>query len=92
MNNNAIAALDLGDRYPFDAPDDWWHGEFPYPEPPIASDWAHRAARGVLADLTDRRRIKNGFDDIDQDLRGEIVATLAAIIRAAYDERGDAQS
>ena len=76
----------------FDAPDDWWHGEFPYPEPPIASALGAPGGAGYSLILTDRRRIKNGFDDIDQDLRGEIVATLAAIICAAYDERGDAQS
>lgn len=71
-----------GAKYPYDAPDSWWQqdGE---PVPPPATDWAHKAARGVLADLGDRHTIKRGFENIPEDIRAEIVDTLAAIIRHA---------
>lgn len=52
----------------------------------IPKDWAHAAARGVVADLQGRRAIKWGFDDIDEEIRAEIVASLAAIIRLAHQE------
>lgn len=61
------------------------HGnEYPYHDRP-ATDWAERAALGVLADLTDRRGIKHELRNIDADIRVEIVESLAAIIRAARD-------
>ena len=71
-----------GAKYPFDAPDSWWEAEHT-PEPPLATDWAHRAARGVLCDLMDRRGIKRGFEELDEDVRVEIAESLAAIIRLA---------
>jgi len=73
--------LSHGDKYPYDAPDIW--RDQLNPEPIPAEDWAHRAARGVLVDLTDRRGIKNGFDDVDEDVRKDIVNSLASIIREA---------
>jgi hypothetical protein len=63
----------------------WWldHGnEFPFHEKP-ATDWAERAALGVLADLTDRRGIKHELRNCDDDVKAEIVESLAAIIRAS---------
>ena len=48
-----------------------------------ATDWAHAAARGVIHNLCDRRKIKWGFDDIDEEVRIEIVESLAEIIREA---------
>lgn len=81
---SAKQLLSFGDKFPYDAPDIW--REQSKPEPIPAEDWAHRAARGVLADLTDRRGIKNGFDDVDEDVRKEIVNSLSSIIREA--ERG----
>jgi len=80
-----MGALEMGDKYPYDGTDDFWNGKEDATPP---ADWAHRAARGVIADLTDRRKIKNGFDGIDEDVRIEIVATLATIIRAALDNAG----
>jgi len=72
--------IDHGKKYPYDAPDSWWRGDetriFP---PPI--DNAHVAARGILANLQDRRKIKQGFVDIDEDVRIEIVESIAEIIR-----------
>ena len=62
------------------------HGRmFPYDNPiGLAVDWAHTAARGVMANLQDRRGIKQGFSDIDEDIRIEIVQSLAEVIRLAY--------
>ncbi len=79
--NELRRRIDHGNRFPFDAPNDWLRKS----DPP-ARDWAHRAARGILADLNDRRGIKQGFADIDQERRAEIVETMAAIIRLAHKE------
>ncbi|RUW04069.1 hypothetical protein [Mesorhizobium sp. M1A.F.Ca.IN.020.04.1.1] len=73
--------LEQGDEFPYDATDQWWRSRAK--QPPKARDWAHRAARAIIADLKDRRDIKRGFEQIDQDVRMEIVDSLAAIIRAA---------
>lgn len=62
--------------------------EFPY-HGRSAEDTAERAALGVLADLCDRKGIKHQLDDIDDDIRDEIVESLAAIIRTAYAEARD---
>lgn len=77
--------LDQGADHPFDAPDDWDGRHEP---PPKARDWSHAAARGVIADLCDRRAIKWGFADIDEDVRAEIVSSLAEIILLAHKESG----
>lgn len=69
--------LEHGAKYPYDAPDDWTSED----GPPPAIDWAHAASRGVIADLCDRGGIKHGFNDIDEEIRAEIVESLAAIIR-----------
>jgi hypothetical protein len=76
--------LEQGDRFPFDAPDAWWHSNKMPPPPP--ADWAHRAARGVLHNLADRHSIKRGLENVDEDVRAEIAETLAAIIRKAHDD------
>jgi len=70
-----------GDEFPYDAPDEWWRATGG--DPPAPRSWAHRAARGVIADLQDRRGIKWSFDDIDEDTRAEVVESLAEIIRLA---------
>jgi hypothetical protein len=79
---NAELTLKHGNKFPYDAPDAWWKSTED-PVPPPAKDWAHSAARGILADLQDRRDIKHGFERIDEDVRVEIVDTLAEIIRVA---------
>lgn len=71
----------MGARYPYDAPDAWWDADLRGPCP--AKDWAHAAARGVIDDLCDRNGIKNQFNQVDQDVRVEIVSSLATIIREA---------
>jgi len=78
--------LEHGAKYPYDGGADFWEDRTPTPPP--ATDWAHAAARGVLADLLDRRGIKWALDDeqIDRETRAEIVQSLAAIIRLARAE------
>ena len=81
-HDKAAHALSCGAEYPYDAPDEWKGFEDePYAYP--ATDQAHAAARGIIADLSDRRGIKRGFEEIDEEIRQEIVETLAQIIRLA---------
>lgn len=47
-------------------------------------DWAHRAARGVMADLTDRCGIKHALQHVRIDDRKDMVSALAEIIRQAH--------
>lgn len=81
----AAIRLTHGAKFPFDAPDAWWDGDASNPPPP--TDWAHAAARGVVAELQGRAGIKHGFNDIDQEIRAEIVSRLADIIRVALEGR-----
>lgn len=61
--------LDTALQYPY-------HGRPP-------KDWAEHAALGVLNDLNDRRGIKHELSAVDEEVRAEIVETLAGIIRQA---------
>ena len=77
-------SLRLGELYPYDAPKSWWDSDSTVrPKLQGDGDWSFRAARGVIEDLCDRRGIKNGFEDIPDDIRVDIVAALAEIIREA---------
>lgn len=81
--SDAIVSLQHGEKYPLDAPDAWWKGPAGQ-APPLAKDWAHLAARGVIADLQDRGGIKQQLtQEIDEDTRVEIINSLAEIIREA---------
>lgn len=75
--------LEHGAQYPYDGGADFWEGRTPTPPP--ATDWAHAAARGVLADLLDRSGINRALNDeqIDRETRAEIVQSMAEIIRLA---------
>ncbi|KGC15247.1 hypothetical protein DM48_350 [Burkholderia gladioli] len=73
---------EMSAKWPFDASDAWWNDDSRYVALP-AVDSAHAAARAIIRDLSDRGGIKRGFENIDEETRGEIVAKLAAIIRAA---------
>ena|ERR1019366_10032770 len=75
-----------GAKFPYDASEDWYESDDTR-SPPPATDWAHAAARGVVADLTDRRGIKNGFDDVDDETKVEIISTMAEIIRLAHEQK-----
>lgn len=55
-----------------------------YPYASIESmDWSHQAARGIISNLMDRRGVKRGFENIDEDVKREIVNNMATIIRTA---------
>jgi len=85
--DQAKHSLERGAEYPYDAPDNWRESDDAPPLP--ATDWSHAAARGILHDLTDRRGIKHGFCGVDEDVRKEIVESLAAIIREAAKKEGE---
>jgi hypothetical protein len=48
-----------------------------------ATDAAHRAAQGVLSELTGRSGVGDELEQLDEDLRIEITDAVADIIRAA---------
>ncbi len=77
--------LKRGAEYPYDALHDWWHREDRAPPP--AKDWAHAAARGIVADMSDRGGIKHEFAEIDEEVRVDIIVSIAAIIRAAHEDQ-----
>ena len=78
----ALYALRHGAEHPYDAPDTWREKDAAEP-PPMAVDWAHAAARGILADLNGRRGIKWELAEVEEETRVELTASLAAIIRIA---------
>jgi hypothetical protein len=82
MNNDALWLLEKGAKYPYDAGEDFWEDKIPIA--PLAIDWAHAAARGVLADLLDRSGVKEELDGIDHNVRAELTQSLADVIRLAY--------
>ncbi|MDN7901466.1 hypothetical protein QZM82_35280 [Burkholderia cepacia] len=63
----AQKALEWADKYPYDG------------VPPV--DAAHRTAQGILAELCDRRRVGDALDDIEGNVKAEIAAVVAEIIR-----------
>lgn len=64
-----------GQEYPYDG------GEKAKARKP--ADWAVKAARGVLSNLSDRRGIKQELEQVDDDVREELIDTIAEIIRHA---------
>ena len=83
--SDAKFSLKQGANYPYDASDSWWRSST-HRKPPKATDWAHAAARGVLADLTDRRGIKQEFGNVGEEVRKEMIESLAEIIREAHKQ------
>jgi hypothetical protein len=84
---NAKKTIEHGSLFPFDATDKWWNDDHDK-YTPFPGDWSVIAARGVIADLRDRRDIKHTLqtDRIDEDVRAEIIQSLAEIIRLAQKE------
>jgi hypothetical protein len=76
--NYALRTLKQGDEHPFDC-----RGKDPTPP----TDWAHRAARGVMADLSGRHGIKQELCELEPETDQELVRTLARIIRAAAEQK-----
>ena len=56
--------------------------EYPYNEREPIDDY-ELTALGILANLNDRRGVKQGFYGVDLDVREEIVTSLADIVREA---------
>ena len=75
--STAQRQLAHGSKYPYDGGS----------EAAPAIDWAHVAARGVMADLLDRRGVKWELEKVDLDVRADIVTAVAAIVRAALASR-----
>lgn len=69
-----FSAIFLSENCPYDAPDG--DGEVPH-----KGDQHYRAARAVLSDMCDRRGFGNELRRVDEEVRREIVDTLAEIIR-----------
>lgn len=90
----ARSALARGDARPFDASQEWhrenWHND-PAENPPPSDDWAHRAARGIVNELSDDHGAlleeALHLERIGEEDRRAIVETMAAIIRQARQER-----
>jgi hypothetical protein len=57
--------------------------EYPYDGNRPEIDWAHKAARGILYDLSDRRGIKHEIGAVDQEIKIEITDSMADAIREA---------
>lgn len=82
----AKRSLDHGDRFPYDGGEEFWNADNDFVKPKPVRDKAHRTARGILADLCDRRGIKHELDEVDHDVRSELVEQLAEIIRVGMAE------
>lgn len=78
MANHYLRELHRGQRYPYHQDPE---AGFPYTELKSA---AHYAALGVLADLHDRRGIRQELDEVDYDVRQEIVESLTGIIEDTF--------
>jgi len=70
-DNPGARTLARGLKYPYD-------GREP-------ADAAHKAALGVIAELKGRSGLDALLDDLDEELRCEIVDNLADIIRLAHN-------
>lgn len=94
----AARALRWGDESPFDASQEWheknWDAD-PKVNPPPPQDWAHRAARGIVAELSDDHGawLEQAFhlERVGEDDRRAIIETMAAIIRRAASESESAR-
>jgi len=81
MSNPAFWLLH-GQEYPYDS-EEYFNGEKSLPQ----VSWQRAAALAVLSNLGDRRGIKHELDNVDMDVREEIVDTLSKIIGLAHGMR-----
>lgn len=75
---SAKSSLEMGAEFPYDDDSD---------TPSPAVDWAHAAARGVLADLGDRRGVGQELEQVNDETRVELVQAVAEIIRLAHQTK-----
>lgn len=78
---SAKSKLEMGEKFPYDDSDTL----------SPAVDWAHAAARGVLADLEGRRgvgqELELELELVDDETRVELVQSVAEIIRLAHQTK-----
>ena len=72
---SAENTFNRGQRFPYDNDDEGVARD--------PMDWAVRAARGAIAELSARGGLDNALDSVDREDRPEIVDSLAEIIRFA---------
>lgn len=72
--SDAKNSYDRGNEYPYD------NGEVPSDG---NTSWDVKAARGVMAELSDRF---GGMDDVDDDIRNEVIDAVAGIIKYAHSQ------
>lgn len=83
----AMQRVTAGNAYPYDAPDNWWRNTTAREIPP--RNWAHAAARGVMAELRTDPNDIHRIQDADQIARDRLVHMLELIIRAAHINEKD---
>lgn len=83
-----------GQEFPFDATDEWWSSDDLDDGPPPPIDWAHAAARGIIADIQSREDLCDIFahSEFDAETRVNMVLTMAAIIRLAYEKGAELEN
>lgn len=74
--------INHGAQFPYDGGQEFWEGSR-HRVPPPATNWAHAAARGIFADLTDRRGLRNVLASISHDVVSEMVQSVTDIILTA---------
>lgn len=93
LQERVADALRRADRIPYDTSDAWyevaaWLDEGVATNPPPAEDQAHRAARGIIEELSDDRgaALEMAFhrERVPEDVRIELVTVIAEVIRQAY--------
>ncbi len=89
-------ALKRADRIPYDTSDAWydvaaWLEEDEETNAPPPTDWAHRAARGIIEELSDDRgaALEDAFhrERVPEDVRAHLVTVIAEVIRQAHGSR-----
>ncbi len=58
----------------------------------LPETWQVKAARGIISDLGDRDEIKPVFDDIDPEIRVEIIEKIAGIISYALGKENNSHA
>ncbi len=66
--------LELGEKFPYDGKRE-----------SVSPDWAHKAARGVMIDLCDRRYVKHALVDLDDDVKRDIILSIKETILTAHE-------
>lgn len=82
--------IEVGNKYPFDAPDKWWRADANQPNPPPpSSHWSVSAARGIVKSLQEYPSIGNQFaiDKINEADRQQIIASISEVVKFAANNQ-----